>query len=91
MNIHDDLALEWADIDGEGLVRVFPIADFKSGFVMLAHIGLAAEKIDYFPEILLTTSKLTVTIPPQDEGLDHRLAHAIEAALNDAAQPPADH
>lgn len=86
MNIHDDLELEWANIDGEGLVRVYPIADFKSGFVMLAHIGLAAEQAEYFPEIHLTNSKVTVTIAPNDDGLDHRLAHAIDAALNDAAQ-----
>lgn len=83
--MHDDLALEWADIDGEGLVRVFPTKDFRSGFVMVAHIGLAAEKVDYFPEVLLTEQKVTVTIRPQDDGLDHRLAHAIDTTLYDAA------
>ena len=82
---HDDLALEWADIDGEGLVRVFTTADFKSGFVMVAHIGLAAEQVDYFPEVQLGPRKLTVTIPPNDDGLDHRLAHAIDVALTNAA------
>lgn len=83
--IHDDLALEWADIDGEGLVRVFVTADFKSGFVMVAHIGVAAEEVDYFPEVLLTSKKLTITIPPNDDGLDHRLAHAIDDTLTHAA------
>lgn len=83
-NTHDDLELEWADIDGEGLVRVFPTADFKSGFVLTAHIGMAAEAAGYYPEVLLTPSKLTVTIPPNDDGLDHRLAHAIDTALIDA-------
>ncbi|HAC55916.1 TPA: hypothetical protein DCF80_00300 [Candidatus Saccharibacteria bacterium] len=86
MSTHDDLALEWADIDGEGLVRVFPLANFKSGFVMVAHIGLAAEKVDYFPEVLLSNEKLTVTIRPNDDGLDHRLAHAIDNVLTDATQ-----
>jgi pterin-4a-carbinolamine dehydratase len=86
MNPHDDLELEWADIEGEGLVRVYPIANFKSGFVMVAHMGMAAEEIDYFPEIHLTSTKLTVTIPPHEDGLDHRLAHAIDAALANAAQ-----
>jgi pterin-4a-carbinolamine dehydratase len=85
MNIHDDLELEWADIDGQGLVRVYPLTDFKTGFVFTAHIGQAAERIDYFPEILLTNSKLTVTIPQDTDGRDHRLAHAIDAALHDAA------
>lgn len=87
MNTHDDLELEWADIEGQGLVRVFPTANFKSGFVLVAHIGLAAEQVEYYPEVLLTESKLTVTIPPNDEGLDHRLAHAIDATLHDAATP----
>lgn len=86
MNIHDDLTLEWADIDGQGLVRVFPVKGFKVGFVMVAHIGLAAEKVEYYPEVLLTNSKVTVTIPPNDDGLDHRLAHVIDATLSDAAQ-----
>ena len=43
MNTHDDLELEWSDIEGQGLVRVFPVTNFKSGFVLVAHIGLAAE------------------------------------------------
>lgn len=87
MNTHDDLELQWADIEGQGLVRVFPTANFKSGFVLVAHIGLAAEQVEYYPEVLLTESKLTVTIPPNDDGLDHRLAHAIDTTLHDAANP----
>lgn len=87
MNTHDDLNVEWADIEGQGLVRVFPTANFKSGFVLVAHVGMAAEQLEYYPEVLLTQNKLTVTIPSNDEGLDHRLAHAIDAALHDAAAP----
>ena len=87
MNTHDDLELQWADTEGQGLVRVFPTANFKSGFVLVAHIGLAAEQVEYYPEVLLTESKLTVTIPPNDDGLDHRLAHAIDTTLHDAANP----
>lgn len=86
MNIHEDLELEWADIDGEGLVRVFSLANFRSGFVMLAHIGMAAEELDYFPEVLLTQKKMTITIREHSDGLDHRLAHAIDSALHDAAK-----
>lgn len=89
MNTHDDLELQWADIEGQGLVRVFPTANFKSGFVLVAHIGLAAEQVEYYPEVLLTENKLTVTIPPNDEGLDHRLAHVIDTALHDATNPDA--
>lgn len=85
MYIHDDLAVEWADIDGEGLVRVFPVVDFKTGFVLTAHIGLAAEKTDYFPEVILTPSKVTVTIPSDSDGRDHQLAHAIDAIRDEAA------
>ena len=85
MNTHDDLELEWADIESQGLVRVYPTKDFKSGFVLVAHIGLAAENVEYYPEVLLTEHKVTVTIPPSDDGLDHRLAHSIDATLHDAA------
>ena len=84
MNIHDDLDIEWADIDSEGLVRVFPVDSFRSGFVLVAHIGQAAEVVEYFPEVVLTERKVTVTIPSHDDGLDHRLAHAIDAAAEDA-------
>lgn len=87
MNTHDDLELEWADIEGQGLVRVFPTTDFKSGFVVVAHIGMAAEEVAYYPEVLLTEHKLTVTIPPNDDGLDHRLAHSIDTVLHDAQAP----
>lgn len=86
MNIHDDLDLEWADIEGEGLIRVFPISSFKAGFVFLAHVGLAAEKVKYFPIVVLSSSKLTITIPANDDGLDHRLAHAIDTELANATQ-----
>lgn len=81
MNVHDDLQLEWANIEGEGLVRVFPVRSFREGFVLITRIGQAAEKADYYPELVLTQAKVTVTIPPQAEGLDHRLAHAIDAEL----------
>lgn len=86
MNIHDDLDVEWAVIEGEGLVRVFVTADFKRGFVLVAHIGLAAERAGYYPNVLLTSQKVTVTIPPHDDGLDHRLAHEIDAVLADDTQ-----
>ena len=86
MNTHDNLSVEWATIDGTGLVRVFPVADFKSGFALTARIGMAGEHTGYYPEVLLTTDKLTVTIPPQDEGLDHRLAHAIDDSLRNATR-----
>ncbi len=84
MNIHDDLALEWADIEGQGLIRVFETNDFRSGFVMLVHVGTAAEQVEYYPEVTLGQHKLTITIPPNDDGLDHRLAHAIDNALSNA-------
>jgi pterin-4a-carbinolamine dehydratase len=84
MSIHDDLELEWADIDGQGLVRVYPVSSFKSGFVLLAHVGLAAEQTDYYPEVTLTARKVIITIPPHDDGLDHRLAHMIDDAVADA-------
>lgn len=83
---NNDLAVEWSDIEGEGLVRVFPVPSFKAGFVVTAHIGLAAEQVDYYPEVQLTAKKVIVTIPPHDDGLDYRLAHGIDDVLADAAQ-----
>ena len=84
MNIHDDLDIEWADIDSEGLVRVLHTESFREGFVFVAHIGQAAEAVEYFPEIVLNERKVTITIPAHDDGLDHRLAHAIDVAIADA-------
>ena len=86
MDIHDDLDLQWSDIEGQGLIRVLRTDSFRTGFVFLAHIGLAAEQTEYYPEVTLTSHKLTITIPPHDDGLDHRLAHAIDSVLVDAAQ-----
>lgn len=84
MNVHDDLQLEWANIDGEGLVRVYPTEGFHNAFALVAHIGQAAEQIEYYPEILLTATKVTVTIPEDKNGFDHHLAHAIDDALHNA-------
>ena len=84
MNTHDDLSVEWANIDGEGLIRVFPVADFKSGFALTARIGIAGERTGLYPEVLLSAQKVTVTIRPDSDGLDHRLAHAIDESLSDA-------
>ena len=86
MTNQDDLAVEWSDIEGEGLVRVFPVESFRAGFVLTAHIGLAAEQSDYYPEVQLSARKVIVTIPPHDDGLDHRLAHAIDDVLSNAAE-----
>lgn len=86
MNTHDDLSVEWANIDGTGLVRVFQVANFKSGFALTAQLGMAGEQIGHYPEVLLTTDKVTVTIPSHPDGLDHQVAHAIDDALKDAAQ-----
>lgn len=82
MSIHDDLSVEWAAIDGEGLVRVFPVADFKSGFALTAQLGLAGDRTGYYPEVVLTTEKVTVTIRPENDGLDHKLAHEIDQSLS---------
>lgn len=86
MNIHDDVSVEWAVIDGEGLVRVFPVADFRSGFALTAAAGKAAEELGHYPEVTLGSHKVTVTIPQDGEGRDHQLAHAIDTALGNATK-----
>lgn len=83
MNIHDDLALEWADIPGEGLVRVFTTASFKDGIALTAQIGEAASGLGRFPEVLITPVKVTVTIPADIDGRDHQLAHVIDKLIDD--------
>lgn len=83
MNIHDDLPLEWADIDGQGLVRVYNIPGFKTGFGLVSLIGGVAEEIGFFPEVTLSDKKLTIVVPEDDEGRDHQLVHTIEATLRD--------
>ncbi len=85
MNVHDDIPLEWAIIDGEGLVRVYNTQSFRQGFEMVTLIGGVAEQIGYFPEVQLSTQKLIVTVPEDGEGLDHQLVHAIDATLRDEA------
>lgn len=81
MNVHDDLPLEWADIDGQGLVRVYNTDSFKSGFALLALVGSVAEQLQFYPEVTLSSHKLTIVVPEDDEGMDHQLVHAIESTL----------
>lgn len=86
----NDLNVAWSEIDGEGLVRVIPADSFKTGFIVLATIGKEAEKLGYYPEILLTSEKITVTIPENDNGRDHELARTIDDVLDDATNGPAE-
>lgn len=82
MNTHDDLSVQWAVIDSEGLVRVVPTDSFRTGFALTAQVGLAADELEYYPIVTLAADKVTITIPFDDDGVSHRLAHAIDTALH---------
>ena len=85
MSKEDNLDVEWSALDGEGLVRVIPTDSFKTGFILTAEIGKTAEALGYFPEVTLSSEKVTIKIEPQDDGLDHKLAVAIDTFLNETA------
>ena len=84
MNTYDDISLQWAVIDDDGLVRVVNTDSFKSGFALIAQIGVAADELGYYPVVTLATDKVTLTIPFDDDGRAHRLAHMIDDTLGDA-------
>ena len=84
MNTQDDLSVEWAELEGEGLERVVKTDSFKSGFVRTGEVGKTAEGLGYFPDVKLSSDKVIIAIPYDDDGLAHQLAQAIDGILGDA-------
>lgn len=81
---------EWSLIDGQGLVRVFPVDRYRTGFIVIATIGPLAEKYDYYPDILLSRDQVTVTIDDANEEAAYQLAADIDAAVAAPADASAD-
>lgn len=77
----DQLSVEWARIDGQGLVRVVPVDRYRTGFVVIAKVGPLAERYDYYPDMLLSADKVTITIDDANEDVAFELAAAIDKAL----------
>ncbi len=84
MNTQDDLSVQWAELEGEGLERVVKTDSFRSGFVLVGEVGKTAEGLGYFPEVKLGSDKVVISIPYDDDGLAHQLAQAIDGILGDA-------
>lgn len=79
---------EWSQIDGQGLVRVFPVDAYRTGFMVIATIGPLAEKHDYYPDILLSRDQVTVTIDDENEQTAYQLAAEIDAAFDRTPTEP---
>ncbi len=79
----DDLSVQWAELEGEGLERVVNTDSFRSGFVLVGEVGKTAEGLGYFPEVKLASDKVIITIPYDEDGLAHQLALAIDGILGD--------
>lgn len=77
----EKLSTDWSLIDGDGLVRVIPTTAYREGFVLMANVGLLAEKAQYFPEITIASDKITITIPDDDEQKAQKLAEAIDQVI----------
>lgn len=65
-NLPDDLDVAWSDIDGEGLVRVVPTGSFRTGTLLVAKLADLAEQQGHDPDVLLTNSKVVITLFSHD-------------------------
>ena len=61
-----DLHVEWSNIDGEGLVRVVPTDSFRAGVALVAQLAEIAAAQNHDPEVLLTNSKVIITLLSHD-------------------------
>lgn len=77
-----DLNVAWSDIEGEGLVRVVPTDSFRTGVAFITDLGKIAEELGHDPDILLTNSKVVITLYSHDTQAvterDHMFARAVD-------------
>ena len=81
MNTSQDMNVEWSAIDGSGLVRVLEPNGFRAGLAIVSMLADVAEQVGYEPEVELSPSKLTITIPYDESGRHTALAQAIDSVL----------
>ena len=65
-NIPDDLNVAWSNLDGEGLVRVVPVESFSTGVLFVTKLAELAEAQSHDPDVLLTNSKVVITLFSHD-------------------------
>jgi 4a-hydroxytetrahydrobiopterin dehydratase len=84
-NLPEDLNVACSNIDGEGLVRVVPTDSFRTGVVLVAKLADLAEQQGHDPDVLLTNSKVVITLFSHDvqdvTERDITFARAIDSLL----------
>ena len=75
----------WSEVDGS-LVRTFKTPDFLAAFHLVSAVVAPAEALNHHPDIAFGWGYVQITLTTHDSGglteLDHRLAEAIDVALN---------
>jgi 4a-hydroxytetrahydrobiopterin dehydratase len=76
--------------DPDALVRSYSLPDFAAALALAVRIGMAAEKRDHHPDLVVGWGKLRVTWTTHDAGgitdLDLALAAASDAAAKGTAK-----
>jgi len=84
-NLPEDLNVAWSNIEGEGLVRVVPTDSFGTGALLIAKLAELAETQGHDPDVLLTNSKVVITLYSHDvedvTDRDVEFARAVDALL----------
>ena len=65
-NLPEDLNVAWSNLDGEGLVRVVPVESFSTGVLFVTKLAELAEAQGHDPDVLLTNSKVVITLFSHD-------------------------
>ena len=79
----ENISQDWSLIDGQGLIRVVPIDAYKTGFILIANVGILADKYQYYPDLLLSREKVTITIDDKNETKAYAIAAKIDEILQD--------
>jgi 4a-hydroxytetrahydrobiopterin dehydratase len=61
------LHVDWSLVEGEGLVRVVPLDTFRQGMQLVVRITELADQHNHHPDVLLTSSKMVLTLISHDE------------------------
>lgn len=85
-NLPEDLNVAWSNIEGEGLVRVVPTDSFRTGTLLVAKLAELAESQGHDPDVLLTNSKVVITLFSHDvqdvTDRDITFARAVDTLLS---------
>jgi len=81
MSVESGLSLQWARLEGEGLVRVIKTGSFEDALGVIKVIGEVVNRVGYEPNVSLEPGKVTVMIPEDTSGVYTKLAHELDAVL----------